>query len=175
MSVEQPGRGPASPAGSTLEFLIGDWDVDRQICDSRSGRRGSFLGTAMFSPAAGVVRYTERGELRFGDHRGPASRTLLYAAGPGGAADVRFADGRDFLSSSTSSSGRCQAELQCGADRYQVTVTMVSQHSFTETWQVAGPAKNYAMTTRYLRETRPRCGRRRWRWRPRRSRDLRAG
>ena len=150
MSVEQPGRGPASPAGSTLEFLIGDWDVDRQICDSRSGRRGSFLGTAMFSPAPGVVWYTERGELRFGDHCGPASRTLLYAAGPGGAADVRFADGRDFFRLDLSS-GRCQAEHQCGADRYQVTVTRVSQHIFTETWQVAGPAKNYAMTTRYLR------------------------
>ncbi len=166
MSSEQPDRSPAGPAGrtvaraapdrgraltgSTLEFLIGDWNVVRQISDSRSGRRGSFLGTAQFSPARGIVRYTEQGELTFGDHRGPARRALQYAAGPGGAADVRFADGREFFCLDLRS-GSCRAEHVCGPDRYQVTVTRVSQDSFTETWQVEGPAKDYEMTTRYLR------------------------
>ena len=142
MSADQP--------GSTLEFLIGDWNVVRRISDCRSGRRGCFLGTAVFLPAAGIVRYTEQGELTFGDHRGPASRALQYTAGAGGAADVRFADGREFFCLDLSS-GSCRAEHLCGKDRYQVTVTRVSQDSFTETWRVTGPAKNYEMTTRYLR------------------------
>jgi Family of unknown function (DUF6314) len=163
VSADQPGSDRAAvtgaaagpgpdrrPAGSTLDYLIGDWNVDRRISDASSGRGGLFLGTASFELHGRAVRYAEHGELNFGAHRGPASRTLTYSGRDDGAADVRFADGREFFRLDLSS-GRCQAEHRCGADRYQVTVTRLSKDSFTETWQVTGPAKDYVMTTAYRR------------------------
>lgn len=154
VSADQPGRPGGRPlAGATLDFLIGDWNVARQISDSASGRGGTFLGTATFRPDGPVVRYTEQGELTFGDHRGPASRELIYASRADGAADVRFRDGREFFRLDLGP-GSCQAEHLCRADRYEVTVTRISPDSFTETWHVTGPGKDYELAARYQRSGR---------------------
>jgi hypothetical protein len=163
VSADQSGRGPAGqpgPAagsaaawplpGGTLDFLAGTWNMVRVILDRRSGRRGRFLGTAVFVPDDGLVRYAEQGELTFGEHTGPASRTLLYSGRDDGGADVRFADGSSFFCLDLRTGG-CQAGHQCRADRYQVMVTATGPDSFTETWQVTGPAKDYEMTARYQR------------------------
>lgn len=140
----------ASPGASVLGFLRGDWTVARQIADYRTGACGSFRGQASFTPVPGGIGYTEQGELRFGSHRGPASRSLIYRGRSDGGADVQFADGREFFRLDLSS-GTWHAEHLCRDDRYAVTVTVLSADSFTETWQVAGPAKDYAMTARYVR------------------------
>ena len=92
-----------------------------------------------------VLEYTENGELEFGSHRGPACRSLIYRRRPDGAADVRFADGRDFYRLDLRS-GSWQAEHPCRADQYLVTVTRLDADSFTETWQVTGPDKDYELT-----------------------------
>jgi len=118
---------------------------------------GSFDGRAAFASApadaglpAGALAYQETGELRFGSHRGPASRSLLFLPGPDGAAEVLFADGRPFYRLDLRS-GRWQAEHPCREDQYVVTVRVLRPDCFTEHWRVRGPAKDYEMTTTLTR------------------------
>lgn len=158
--------GAAPLEGGTLGFLLGDWNVTRSVSDFRSGRSGSFRGQASFVPvprepdaaaalregAGGpeLVNYREEGEFRFGAHRGPAFRSLIYRARPDGGADVRFADGREFFRLDLTR-GSCQADHPCREDSYHVTVTRLGPDSFTETWRVTGPDKDYEMTATYTR------------------------
>ena len=149
-------------AASTLDYLAGDWDVVREIADHRSGVAGSFRGRASFrlrpeSEAADpggqgcrMLELAEQGQLRFGAHYGPAGRSLLYHGCSDGSADVRFADGREFYHLDLRT-GACRAVHLCRADRYAVTVTWLTADSFTEVWQVTGPAKNYDLTSVYTR------------------------
>jgi Family of unknown function (DUF6314) len=151
---------PAATAGDdTLDFLAGDWNVLRWISDHRAGTDGEFRGTASFRPRPGggnsasdrgALEYTEEGELAFGSHRGPASRSLIYSGRPDGGADVWFADGRPFYRLDLRS-GHCVAEHPCKADQYVVMVKRQGEDQFTETWHVTGPEKNYEMTATYTR------------------------
>lgn len=152
------------PGGSTLEFLLGRWRASRVVTDFRSGQAGTFTGLAVFAghpefPAGaaacrpgphGALRYHEQGELRFGGHQGPASRTLLYLPGPAGSARVLFADGRPFYRLDLRS-GSCTAEHPCGDDSYLVTVRVLGQDGFTERWRATGPGKDYEMITSFAR------------------------
>ncbi len=159
--------------GSTVEFLHGDWNVVRQISDHRTGAVGVFRGQASFQLRPGgpahqtwlagkrevadsdrrVLAYREHGELQFGGHRGPASRSLLYRDMADGSADVRFADGREFYRLDLRS-GTSSAAHPCRADQYLVTVTLLGPDSFTETWRVGGPDKDYELVTTYTRADR---------------------
>jgi hypothetical protein len=164
-----PARGTAGE-GSTVDFLDGDWNVVRHISDHQTGEVGEFRGQASFrrcpagpaqqisragrrdvaDPDGLVLSYREHGELRFGSHRGPASRSLLYRELADGSADVRFADGREFYRLDLRS-GTWSAEHPCRADHYRVTVRRLSPDSFCETWRVTGPAKDYELATTYTR------------------------
>jgi len=149
-AVGEPGGGPSLPGG-TLGYLAGDWDVVREIADHRSRQAGEFRGQASFRPVtSGVLDFAEEGELRFGGHRGPASRSLQFRGVADGGADVRFADGHAFFRLDLRS-GSCRAVHLCRADRYAVTVTWLSPDCFTEIWRVTGPDKDYDMTTVYTR------------------------
>ncbi len=136
------------PVPDTLAFLRGWWRIERRLADHRSGVSGTFDGEAEFAATAdpAVLNYTERGELHFGGHVGPATRTLVFLGRPGGAADVRFADGREFYRLDLGQ-GRCQAEHRCGRDRYAVTCRVLAQDLLEENWQVLGPAKDYDSVT----------------------------
>jgi Family of unknown function (DUF6314) len=144
--------------GSTLDFLTGEWNVARLISDFRTGRSGVFRGTASFRPAGDTgadpagraLSYCEEGELEFGEHRGPARRSLLLHSRDDGGADVRFADGREFFRLDLRS-GSCEAVHPCRDDQYRVTVTRLTADSFTETWRVSGPAKDYQLRATYTR------------------------
>ena len=139
-----PGRAEARLARGTLAFLRGAWSVERQLTDRRSGGRGRFTGRAEFLATAdpAVLRYSEHGELRLGDHRGPASRALLYRELPGGAADVRFADGRPFYRLDLCT-GTCTVRHGCGQDRYLISHLVRAADWLEERWQVTGPRKAY--------------------------------
>jgi Family of unknown function (DUF6314) len=142
-----PSRG-AMPVADTLAFLRGRWRLERRLADHRSGIGGTFTGDAAFAATAdpAVLRYVERGELRFGGHVGPAIRTLVLLGRPGGAADVRFADGREFYRLDLGP-GCCQAEHRCGPDHYAVTYRVLAQDLLEEHWRVAGPRKAYDSVT----------------------------
>ena len=150
----EPAGGPWL-AGGIVGYLTGDWDVVREIADHRAGQAGEFRGRASFrlatnSPGSAVLDFAEQGELRFGGHRGPASRSLRYHGRADGGADVRFPDGRAFFRLDLRT-GSCRAVHPCRADRYAVTVTWLSPDCFTEIWRVTGPEKDYDMTTVYTR------------------------
>jgi hypothetical protein len=144
--------------GGALEFLMGRWRADRVIEDFRSGQRGSFDGVATFAAdsgtetagAPGGLTYQELGELRFGGHRGPASRCLIYRPGPGGRAHVLFQDGRPFFELDLAT-GTCRAEHPCRSDRYELTVSVLGPDCYVERWRVTGPGKDYEMTTTLTR------------------------
>jgi hypothetical protein len=142
------GRAEVRLDGGTIAFLRGAWSVERQLTDHRCGARGSFTGRAEFLATAdpGVLRYAEQGELRFGDHRGPASRALLYRELPDGAADVRFADGRAFYRLDLCS-GTWTARHDCGQDRYVVSHLVLGAGWLEERWEVTGPRKAYDSVT----------------------------
>jgi hypothetical protein len=162
----------------TLAFAAGHWRIERVLADHRSGTQGRFTGSATLSdPAPGelvpgdpapsepalseahdpgptpsrpALRYLETGELRFGTHTGPATRTLCYQGRPDGTVDVRFADGHLFYRLDLRS-GRCVAVHQCRADRYEITYLVLSENAMEERWQVQGPGKDYQATATLIR------------------------
>jgi hypothetical protein len=139
------------PPGATLDFVRGRWRVDRLLADFRSGQRGTFAGSAAFAridggAAEGELEYREQGELRFGAHLGPASRSLLYRPVPDGLAEVLFADRRPFYRLDLRS-GCWQAEHPCNRDLYAVTIRVLGPDCFTEHWRTSGPGKDYEITT----------------------------
>ena len=157
----------------TLAFAAGHWRIERVLADHRSGTQGRFTGSATLSePAPGdpapsdpalseaddpgpapprpALRYLETGELRFGTHTGPATRTLCYQGRPDGTVDVRFADGHLFYRLDLRS-GRCEAVHQCRADRYEITYLVLSEDVMEERWRVHGPGKDYRATATLIR------------------------
>ena len=137
----------------TLGFLRGHWQIERELVDHRTGTRGRFTGSAAILPAGDggeLASYTERGELRFGAHTGPAQRILGLAPRPDGTAAVRFADGRPFYVLDLRT-GRGQAEHPCRADRYLLTHVVHSADLIEERWWVTGPDKDYHAISRLRR------------------------
>jgi hypothetical protein len=157
----------------TLGFLVGTWTVERSIDDHRSGISGHFQGQAVLvacpggeaacpgeevarlatGAAAAVARasYQETGELRFGDHAGPARRGLDYVR-QGGAVMLYFTNGRPYVDLDLRS-GTWRAEHPCVADLYEVTTIVRSPDELQELWRVRGPDKNYDATTTLRRVT----------------------
>jgi Family of unknown function (DUF6314) len=153
----QDGGDEAVAQRTVAGFLRGRWSVRRRIVDHRAGIEGEFTGFAVF---ADDLTYTEDGELRFGDHRGPATRSLRYAEAGAGVLDVRFADGRDFYRLDLGDGGWA-AEHPCRADTYVVRGRITGPDSFTEHWHATGPAKDYELLTGYERARGGRSPRRR--------------
>ena len=107
-------------------------------------------GRARPAPSGPALCYLETGELRFGTHTGPATRTLRYQGRPDGTVNVRFADGHLFYRLDLRS-GRCEAVHQCRADRYEITYLALSEDVMEERWQVQGPGKDYQATATLIR------------------------
>ena len=148
----------------TLAFLAGTWQLHRALTDHRAGTSGTLEGTATFAPPPGFapapgqphapgqpgprqreLHYREEGELRFGEHQGPASRSLLWLALPGGAAEVRFPDGGLYCVVDLRAGG-WEADHPCGRDLYHVSYRILSEDQLEERWLVRGPVKNYQAT-----------------------------
>jgi hypothetical protein len=152
----------------TLAFAAGHWRIERVLADHHSGTQGRFTGSATLSeavpgePVPGEpgepgphdpgpeLCYLETGELRFGAHTGPATRTLRYQGRPDGTVDVRFADGHLFYRLDLRD-GYCTAVHQCRADRYEITYLVFSEDAMEERWQVQGPGKDYQATATLIR------------------------
>jgi Family of unknown function (DUF6314) len=148
-----------------LTWLRGSWRIERRLADHRSGSAGWFRGTARFEPPAAdnskrpaaapgsdlaALIYDETGELAFGEHRGPASRRLIYRGRADGTAEVFFADEREFYRLDPRP-GRWQARHWCGRDEYLVSGRVLGPGLFEERWHVTGPAKDYEIMTTLTR------------------------
>jgi hypothetical protein len=116
--------------------------------DGLSHRTGA--RAARTAEAAAALEYHEEGELRLGEYSGPASRDLIYRAGGDGAADVRFADGREFYRLDLSA-GSWRDEHLCHPDRYIVAGRVLGPDSFEERWRASGPRKDYEIITTLVR------------------------
>jgi hypothetical protein len=137
----------------TLAFAAGHWRIERALADQRSGTEGRFTGQAVLSepglPGAELC-YLETGDLRFGTHTGPATRSLRYQGLADGTVNVRFADGHLFYRLDLRS-GHCTAVHQCRADRYEITYLVLGEDVMEERWRVRGPDKDYRATATLVR------------------------
>ncbi|MFF6917437.1 DUF6314 family protein [Streptomyces sp. NPDC012466] len=150
------------PVPDALAYLAGRWRVSRSVRDLASGVEGQFTGVTEFGPlpdegAGGAAQVTggllhhESGTFVWQGVARPAERTLRFLPGPGGTADVRFADGRPFHDLDLTS-GRHVAGHPCAADLYRGEFTVRDADHWRTVWRVRGPAKDLVLTTGYARE-----------------------
>ena len=133
---------------SLPEYLLGAWEVDRDLEDARHGA-GRFAGRATFSRDGDGLVWEESGRMRLGGYAGPARRRLRIVP-DGGGWEVRFADGRPFHRLDLSGGG-CQMHHPCGEDRYDGELEVLGPDAFALRWRVTGPAKAQRLDARYVR------------------------
>ncbi|MEU3146165.1 MULTISPECIES: DUF6314 family protein [unclassified Streptomyces] len=155
------------PVPDALAYLRGSWRVSRTVRDLASGDLGRFEGTTSFGPLKGDgppedggLLYQESGTFTWQGVPRPAERTLRFlpassrGSRPGGAVDVRFADGRSFHRLDLSA-GRYVADHPCSADLYRGEFTVRDEEHWRTVWRVRGPAKDLVLDTGYVRVGRP--------------------
>ena len=153
---ERYGMGEFWPVPDVLGYLAGRWSVARSVRDLASGEQGGFSGTTVFVPEedsgddCGLLHH-ESGTFVWQDVARPAERTLRFLPGPGGTADVRFADGRPFHDLDLTS-GRHVAGHPCAADLYRGEFTVADADHWRTVWHVRGPAKDLLLRTDYARD-----------------------
>lgn len=148
---ERGATGGGRPVGEVLVYLRGRWRAERTVRDLASGEEGRFEGTVVFGPLeGGGLLHRESGRFTWRDVTRPAERTLRFLPGPGGTADVRFADGRPFHDLDLTT-GRYVAEHPCSADLYRGEFTVYDADRWRAVWRVRGPAKDLELTTDYAR------------------------
>jgi hypothetical protein len=145
----------------TLEFLLGTWDLTREIEDHRAGTSGLFEGRATLllegcagasRPGPQLARYEEAGELRFGARATRASRSLVYERLADASVMMHFANGRPFVDLNLRS-GEWHSAHPCGPDLYEMVTTVCSESVIHERWRVSGPSKDYTALTKLTRAT----------------------
>jgi hypothetical protein len=139
---------------TTEARFAGVWTVAREITDLGGGPSGRFRGIARIAPAmvaphTAGLRYDEQGSLTLGAAKMMATRAYLWRPDGPTRVQVLFEDGRPFHAFDW---GRPEwtDEHPCEADHYAVRYTFAAD-SWHAHWRVTGPAKNYAMSSRYLR------------------------
>ncbi|MFB6847604.1 DUF6314 family protein [Streptomyces sp. NPDC056373] len=143
------------PVPDVLAFLAGRWRVSRSVRDLASGAEGEFTGTTEFradGERPGGLLHHESGTFVWQGVARPAERTLRFLPGPGGTADVRFADGRPFHDLDLTS-GRHVADHPCAADLYRGEFAVRDSDHWRTVWRVRGPAKDLVLRTGYVRES----------------------
>lgn len=133
-----------------LAWLAGRWRLDRTLADLTGGGAGRFRGIAEFEPDGAGLRYHEAGTLEWGEHRGPAERTLRYLPAGGSLLRVEFEDGR-FFHDLDLSGGAWRVVHPCRADEYRGEFTVLGPDAFRQLWTVTGPAKRQRLETAFRR------------------------
>ncbi|GMG84878.1 DUF6314 family protein [Paralimibaculum aggregatum] len=128
-------------------YFAGRWQMFRIIENVEEGVIGEFWGDAVFSPDGAGLRCVESGVLRFRGEDYHADRTALWRFPERGRIEVQYEDGRPFHDFVLDDP---RAEHQCGDDRYRVSYRF-HRDAWLSRWEVAGPRKDYVMTSRYRR------------------------
>ncbi len=134
----------------TLSFLRGRWTLTRALTDHRSGTDGRFEGSLVIAeaqpdqncPLGPRARYDEEGTLRFGDHVGPASRTLDLVRLESAVVMLYLTDGTPFVDLDLRS-GTWRSVHRCGKDHHEIVTVTRSHGEVEERWRVRGPTTNY--------------------------------
>lgn len=132
-------------------FLTGRWRIARIVRDRRLGLTGSFRGICVFTPDGMALRYSETGELRFSDHRGPTEQSYDLVFRDDGHAEMRFRDGR-FFHDLDLSAGHADVVHLCGADTYRGRFEVVDDRAWRSYWRVSGPRKDQLIASQYRRD-----------------------
>ena len=132
---------------ATEPWFRGRWQMVRIIENVTEGVIGEFWGECAFTPDGAGLTCREEGVIRFRGADYHAGRVSLWRFPAPGQIDVLYEDGRPFHAFLADAP---QAEHLCGDDRYSVSYEF-ARESWLSRWEVAGPAKDYAMTTRYRR------------------------
>lgn len=140
-----------SPVTDLERFLVGEWRLSRAIVDGSGGPAGEFDGQARVHAEDSLLVYRERGELRWGDHRGPASRCLQYRVVGPGQARVFF-DYGDFFHDLDLRTGYATAQHPCRADLYRGEFGVVDENHWWQRWVVTGPDKDHVIKTELTRQ-----------------------
>lgn len=140
-----------------LSDFLGHWRITREIVSRdktrasflRDGADASFSGHAEWRAVPGGATYIESGVLRLqGAAPMTAERRYVWAED----LSVRFEDGRAFH---TVPALGGEATHFCDPDTYVVRYDFSDWPAFVVTYDVRGPRKDYAMTSRYVRAVAP--------------------
>jgi hypothetical protein len=130
----------------TLDFLLGEWTLERYLTDHRSGTDGRFEGsvTVAGTPSGhgSRARYDEAGTMFFGKHEGGATRSLELVRLESTVVMLYFADGKPFVDLDLRS-GTWGSDHPCGKDHYEILTVVRSPDEVEERWRVRGPTKDY--------------------------------
>jgi hypothetical protein len=132
---------------ATEGWFRGRWQMIRIIENVTEGVIGEFWGECSFAPDGEGLTCRETGVLRFKGVDYAAARVSLWRFPGEGRIEVLYEDGRPFHDFDEEVP---EATHLCGEDRYRVSYEFGAD-SWLSRWDVDGPAKNYAMTTRYRR------------------------
>ncbi|QDQ98678.1 DUF6314 family protein [Tomitella fengzijianii] len=126
--------------------LLGRWGFSRTIDDRFAGDRKTVDGTITLSADGERVRWYEEGTLHLDGQDLPVTRTM-FVEPRGDGWFVVFEDGHDFHPWTTGE----QVQHLCGRDLYSGRIDVGDRpepDAWTVRWDVAGPEKDYTMTTR---------------------------
>jgi hypothetical protein len=131
-----------------LLAFSGKWSLSREIADRRAGHTGRAKGQATLREGGGGLIYEEHVLLEIADAPPlQGTRRYLWRAVSGGIA-ISFEDGRAFHELGLTGDAAVAAHW-CDPDHYEVTYDFSAWPKWVSHWEVRGPRKDYAMTTRY--------------------------
>ena len=136
------------------EDFEGRWRIARDVDDRRAGQVGRFDGWATFtdhSERGGVLLYEETGTLHFGSAAPMAANRRYIWKISDLDVEVLFEDARPFHRFTLGAQAR-GTDHPCGEDLYRVTYDFSRWPLWQARWEVAGPRKDYTMTSRYERD-----------------------
>ncbi len=136
---------------ATESWFRGRWQMVRIIENVSDGVIGEFWGACEFVAESGGLICREDGVLRFRGVDYASGRVSRWRFPGAGRIEVLYEDGRPFHDFAAELP---EATHLCGEDLYRVSYEFGAD-TWLSRWDVAGPAKDYAMTTRYRREKPP--------------------
>ena len=128
-----------------LQDFEGTWVFIREVVEA-GGRTAHVTGRAVWAADGAGLRYCEMGEMRL---PGLAPMRVERSYHWDGDLGVFFEDGRFFHHVP---SGGGKTAHWCDPDHYDGVYDFRDWPSFSVTWQVRGPRKDYRMTTIYRPE-----------------------
>ena len=140
------------PVDDLASFLVGSWQLTREIIDRRTDTTTWMSGTANVHVDTNVLVQQENGLLDLGDQQIDSSSSRRYLLRDPAVADVTFEDGRPFHDLDLRT-GSWSPTYLCGADKYEGKFIVIDQTQWTTTWTVTGPAKDMTLVSSYERGT----------------------
>jgi hypothetical protein len=141
----------ALPMTDLETYLLGTWQLTREIIDHHGGDRLHLKGIAEVKRLpSGVLSYFEQATLETDETSLEFTRTYLFRPNGTAEASVEFDDGSTFFDLDLRS-GRCRVRHLCDQDLYLGLILTTNDGWYTR-WRCRGPEKNYVATTYLSRQ-----------------------